>query len=141
LIHIEDYMLMQQKLCCVNLFNRIWITWKTIWITPTYLRCMFKIRLQTKHIYLSIGVHRLGAWSHIVTSRKHGKKELQSFVHCGSFDHPDLHLLNDYNFFFLVYQLKCQRKSIVSIVSMWVDSLYLFQNMTHCLHDMRAKTW
>jgi hypothetical protein len=32
------------------------------------------------------------------TSRKHGKKEPQSFVHCSLFDHPDLHLLNDYNF-------------------------------------------
>jgi hypothetical protein len=32
------------------------------------------------------------------TSRKHGKKEPQSFVHCGSFDHPDMHLLNDYKF-------------------------------------------
>ena len=30
------------------------------------------------------------------------KKEPQSFVHCTSFDHPDLHLLNGYNFF-LVY--------------------------------------
>ena len=34
------------------------------------------------------------------TSRKHGKKEPQSFVQCGSFDHPDLHSLNDYNFVF-----------------------------------------
>jgi hypothetical protein len=34
------------------------------------------------------------------TSRKHGKKELQSFVHCGSFDHPDLQSLNDCTFIF-----------------------------------------
>ena len=34
------------------------------------------------------------------TSRKHDKKESQSFVHCGSFDHPDLHSLNDSNFVF-----------------------------------------
>jgi hypothetical protein len=34
------------------------------------------------------------------TSRKHGKKELQSFVHCGSFDHPDLQSLNDCRFSF-----------------------------------------
>jgi hypothetical protein len=40
-----------------------------------------------------------------ITSRKHGKKEPQSFVHCGSFDHPDLHSLNDYKLLFLVYQL------------------------------------
>jgi hypothetical protein len=31
-------------------------------------------------------------------SRKHGKKEPQSFVHCSSFDHPVLHSLNDYKF-------------------------------------------
>jgi hypothetical protein len=38
------------------------------------------------------------------TSRKHGKKEPQSFVHCGSFDHPDMQSLNDYKFFsFLFY--------------------------------------
>jgi hypothetical protein len=34
------------------------------------------------------------------TSRKHGKKESQSFVYCGSFDHPDLQSLNDCKFFF-----------------------------------------
>jgi hypothetical protein len=31
-----------------------------------------------------------------VTNRKHGKKEPQSFVYCGSFDHPNLHSFNDY---------------------------------------------
>ena len=36
-----------------------------------------------------------------VSSGKHGKKEPQSFVHCGSFDHPDMHSLNDYKFVFL----------------------------------------
>jgi hypothetical protein len=35
-------------------------------------------------------------WPWNCTSRKHGIKESQSFVHCGSFDDPDLHLLNDY---------------------------------------------
>jgi hypothetical protein len=35
-------------------------------------------------------------------TRKHFKEEPQSFVHCGSLDRPDLHSLNDYNFFFLV---------------------------------------
>jgi hypothetical protein len=35
------------------------------------------------------------------TSRKHCKKESQTFVHCGSFDHPDLHSLNNYKFFVL----------------------------------------
>jgi len=33
------------------------------------------------------------------TSRKHGKKEPQSFSHCGSFDHPDMQSLNDCIFF------------------------------------------
>jgi hypothetical protein len=33
------------------------------------------------------------------TSRKHDKKKPESFVHCGSFDHFDMHSLNDYNFF------------------------------------------
>jgi len=28
------------------------------------------------------------------------EKEPQSFFHCGSFDHPDLQLLNDYIFVF-----------------------------------------
>jgi hypothetical protein len=41
-----------------------------------------------------------------ITSRKHGKKEPQSFVHCGSFDHLDMHSLNDYKLGFFVYQLK-----------------------------------
>jgi hypothetical protein len=40
------------------------------------------------------------------TSRKHGKKEPQSFSHCGSFDHLDLQSLNECKFVFLVYQLK-----------------------------------
>jgi hypothetical protein len=35
-----------------------------------------------------------------ITSRKHGEKEPHSFVHCGSFDHPDMHSLNDYKLVF-----------------------------------------
>jgi hypothetical protein len=38
-----------------------------------------------------------------ITSRKHGKKEPQSFSHCGSFDHPDPQLINDCRFFFWFY--------------------------------------
>jgi hypothetical protein len=34
------------------------------------------------------------------TSRKHGKKEPQLFVHCSPVDHHDLHLFNNYNFLF-----------------------------------------
>jgi len=41
-----------------------------------------------------------------ITSRKHGKKELQLFVHCGSFDQPDLQSLNDCKFFFFVLRLQ-----------------------------------
>ena len=35
-----------------------------------------------------------------ITSTKHGKKEPQSFSHCGSFDHPDLQSVNDCKFVF-----------------------------------------
>jgi hypothetical protein len=35
------------------------------------------------------------------TSRKHCEKELWSFSHCGSFDHLDKQLLNDYKFVFI----------------------------------------
>ena len=35
----------------------------------------------------------------VYTSRKHGKKELQSFFHCGFFDHPDLQSLMTANLF------------------------------------------
>jgi hypothetical protein len=34
------------------------------------------------------------------------KKKPQSFVHCGYFDHHDLHSWNDYKFVFLIYQQK-----------------------------------
>jgi hypothetical protein len=37
------------------------------------------------------------------TSRKHCKKEPQSFSHCSSFDHPDMHSLNDCIFFFFCF--------------------------------------
>jgi hypothetical protein len=37
----------------------------------------------------------------VFNSRKHGKKELQSFVDSGSFDHHDLQSLNNYRIFFL----------------------------------------
>ena len=37
------------------------------------------------------------------TSRKHGKKEPQLFVHCGSFDHPDLQSLNDCRFLIFLF--------------------------------------
>ena len=41
----------------------------------------------------------------IVTSRKLYKKNLQSFSHCGSFDHHDLQSLNYCKFLFFVLQL------------------------------------
>jgi hypothetical protein len=34
------------------------------------------------------------------------KKYPQSFVHCGSFDHPDLQSLNDCRFLFFVLRLQ-----------------------------------
>jgi hypothetical protein len=37
---------------------------------------------------------------------KHGKKELQSYSHCGSFDHPDLQSPYECMFVFLVLQLQ-----------------------------------
>ena len=40
------------------------------------------------------------------TSRKHGKKEPQSFFHCGPFDHPDPQSRKRLQICFLVYQLK-----------------------------------
>ena len=44
-------------------------------------------------------------WKNHNTSRKHGKKEPQSFSHCGSFDHHALQWLNICRFVFLTYQL------------------------------------
>jgi hypothetical protein len=42
----------------------------------------------------------------LLTSRKHGKKELQSFSHCDFLDHPELQTLNECIFIYLVHQLK-----------------------------------
>ena len=36
-------------------------------------------------------------------SRKHGKKEMQSFSHYGSFDHPDMQSLKNCRFIFCFY--------------------------------------
>ena len=41
-----------------------------------------------------------------IISRKHGKKEPQLFFHCGSFDHPDMQLLNDYKILFFILRLR-----------------------------------
>ena len=43
---------------------------------------------------------RLNLVTTLLTSREHCKRELQSFSHCGSFDHPDLQSLNDCIFVF-----------------------------------------
>jgi hypothetical protein len=53
------------------------------------------------HLHILITILRS-----IFTSRKHGKKEPRSFVHCGSFDHPDLQSLNDYIFFFFSFRIE-----------------------------------
>ena len=41
----------------------------------------------------------------VVASRKHGKKEPQSFSHSGSFDHPGLQSLNNYKILFSIFLL------------------------------------
>jgi len=46
-------------------------------------------------IYATVGT--------IVTSRKYGKKEPQSFLHGGFFDHPDLQSLNNCRFVLWFY--------------------------------------
>ena len=45
-------------------------------------------------------IGKVQIWQEEITSRKYGKKELQLFSHCGSFDHPDLQSLNDFIFVF-----------------------------------------
>jgi hypothetical protein len=56
-----------------------------------------------------------------LTSKKLCEKESQSFSHCGSFDDPDLQLLNDYTFlFFFVLRLQFFRISGHEICSMEV---------------------
>ena len=57
---------------------------------------------------------KLSTWmqyySLAITSRKHGKKKLQLFSHCNSFDHLDLQSLNDYTilfFSFCDWKIKC----------------------------------
>ena len=51
-----------------------------------------------------------GEWIKIpqchITSRKHGEKEVQSFSHCGSFDHHDLQSHNDYKNLFFILRLQ-----------------------------------
>jgi hypothetical protein len=41
-----------------------------------------------------------------IPSNKYGKKEPQSFSHCGSFDHRNLQSLNDCKSIFLVLRLQ-----------------------------------
>jgi hypothetical protein len=60
---------------------------------------MYKENKTMKQLAFFMNLSRL-------TSRKHDKKELQSFSHYGSFDHPDLQTLNKCRIVFLVYQLK-----------------------------------
>ena len=45
----------------------------------------------------------------------HAKKELQSFSHCNSFGHPNMHLLDNYEFFFSVcnYNLEKQIERVI----------------------------
>ena len=59
--------------------------------------------------------------SYLNTSRKHGKKEPQSFVRCDSFDHFDLHSLNDYKIVLFVYQL--------NFLGIWGDLIYRWKGL------------
>ena len=60
------------------------------------------------------------------TSRKPCQKESQSLSHCGSFDHPDLQSLNDYNFFCFVLRLQF---SVFGgcVIYRWKDIFKAFQ--------------
>ena len=68
------------------------------------------------------------------TSRKHGKKELQSFFHCGFFDHHALRSLNNYIFVFFTYQqtLEVNRELVVN--------LFCLQNLPY-LVNFRCLCW
>ena len=71
------------------------------------------------------------------TSKKTLQKKPQSFVHCRSFHHPDLHSLNDYNFlFFLVYELKFQ-KNWDLLAYRWKG----LQNTLPTVYDMPQKSF
>jgi hypothetical protein len=58
------------------------------------------------------------------TSRKHGKKEPQSFVHCGRFDHPDLQSQNGCKFFF--WFMTAKLKFWGHVIHRWKGSFKTF---------------
>jgi hypothetical protein len=83
----------------------------TIIYTKGFSNCNSRLNLITNEnnrICNQKNVEMVAEFGWQSTSRKHGKKEPQSFSHCGSFDHPNLQSLNDCRFSFLIYQLKFQ---------------------------------
>jgi hypothetical protein len=66
------------------------------------------------------------------TSRKHCKKELQSFSHYGFFDHPDLQLLSDCIFVFF-----CLPTIILGILGL---SVYRWKGLENTVYYMPPKS-
>jgi hypothetical protein len=58
-----------------------------------------------------------------ITSRKHGKKEPQSFSHCGSFDHPDVQSLTAHLFFWFY---DCNFEITGHVIHRWKGILKTF---------------
>jgi hypothetical protein len=56
------------------------------------------------------------------------KKELQSFVHCGSFDHLDMHSLNDYKF--VLFGLP------IEVVGIWGLLMYHWKGLENTFPTM-----
>jgi hypothetical protein len=69
------------------------------------------------------------------TSRKHCKKEPQSFLHCSSFDHPNMHLLNNYKF--VLFGLPTQMLGIWGVINI---PLGAFQRCITCPPKVRIRT-
>ena len=67
------------------------------------------------------GCQHVTGWTCKHTSRKYGKKEPQSFSHCGSFDHLDLQSLNNCIFVFLGF--------MTAILKFW-------GHIIHCWKDI-----
>ena len=76
--------LVSLSLTCIHI-HHVFVTLNNFLVSP----------LVKSFIYLSLH-----------TSRKHGEKEPQLFFHCGSFDHPGLHSLNNYKISFFILWLQ-----------------------------------
>ena len=60
----------------------------------------------TKHIFVASELKPMVVQNTLGTSRIHGKKEPQSFFHCGAFDHHDLQSMHICFFGFMTANLK-----------------------------------